>query len=604
MVFSSAEVILFGIQAGVRLFGAARQSYIDKTREREVTLPLPGIDHAASVGQAQAYFMGDADGRRHLADPAAAGLRQLHADVMQDRGAFEQDAVRSAEYAQAFVYFRGIDKGLTQDGLAPADILALTTIAQWKKGETPHPTALKRIGGTLVEIGVDYFAEGPGRSKLNGEAPVKRLLREVLGALDDHKFATEGLDGVVETAFLAVLDAVATDGTLLVDDPKLQAFAGAVAKGLVVDVRDRLEQLPEEQRLFAGGQLRQTAGLVLRSLLRHGARQAIENPEALLSVEAEAEGAVISRVGAAVLDTILPGADGRLDLRALVGAEGIDRIVRAAVAVAAEHPDLLGLAADGNSGLRQLLADVAERLLADTRRIGPDLLPEITRLVLERTAGRLPLMWKVDSDEEHLLVTGVSALLTSLSRRSGSGVDWPTALSRRTLLDVTEAVIDEVASNPALITCHLHGKVPLRVAIEAALAELAALDLAEVPPDSVAHILKVSVRAAARRIDFLDRFRLRAGKTKAALGHVLEAVLDAAFPADGQRVRSSWTLAKVSVLEAVTEIVFDELARVGVTAERILALRRALDKVVASIEQQGSFSLAEFEATLRTELAA
>ncbi len=38
----------------------------------------------------------------------------------------------------------------------------MTTLAQWRKGNTPHPTALRRIAGTLVEIGIDYFATARG----------------------------------------------------------------------------------------------------------------------------------------------------------------------------------------------------------------------------------------------------------------------------------------------------------------------------------------------------------------------------------------------------------------------------------------------------------
>src|SRR5690606_25217389 len=158
--------------------------------ERALTLPLPGLDHTAGVGQAQSYF--DLEGKRHLS--TSARLRALHEACDADRVAFERDAVLAAEYVQAFVYFRGVDRGLVQNGLAPADVLAVTTIAQWRRGEAPHPTALKRIAGTLVEIGIDYFANGPGRGRLTGDAPARRLLRTLLDALDDHAFSTDGLD--------------------------------------------------------------------------------------------------------------------------------------------------------------------------------------------------------------------------------------------------------------------------------------------------------------------------------------------------------------------------------------------------------------------------
>ncbi len=111
MVFAGAEVILFGTQAGVRLFGASRQAYIDKTRGRGIMLPLPGVDHSAAVGQAESCFAVDPDGSRHLAE--SERLRELHAPVGADRAAFELDRSKVDELVLAFVYFRGIDKGLT-----------------------------------------------------------------------------------------------------------------------------------------------------------------------------------------------------------------------------------------------------------------------------------------------------------------------------------------------------------------------------------------------------------------------------------------------------------------------------------------------------------
>ena len=38
MAFGAEEIIMFGIQAGVRLYGQARQAYVEKTRERELVI--------------------------------------------------------------------------------------------------------------------------------------------------------------------------------------------------------------------------------------------------------------------------------------------------------------------------------------------------------------------------------------------------------------------------------------------------------------------------------------------------------------------------------------------------------------------------------------
>jgi hypothetical protein len=35
-------------------------------------------------------------------------------------------------------------------------------VRQWGKGADPTPSVLQRVGGTLIEIGVNYFANVPG----------------------------------------------------------------------------------------------------------------------------------------------------------------------------------------------------------------------------------------------------------------------------------------------------------------------------------------------------------------------------------------------------------------------------------------------------------
>jgi hypothetical protein len=85
---------------------------------------------------------------------------------------------------------------------------------------------------------------------------------------------------------------------------------------------------------------------------------------------------------------------------------------------------------------------------------------------------------------------------------------------------------------------------------------------------------------------------------------VLEAVLAAAFPEDDEASRAAWALAKASVLEAVTEIVFEQLARSGVDAARVKVVTEVLAAVVDSLEQKGRFSLEDLAEQLQAALAA
>ncbi len=600
MVLSSADVILFGIQAGVRLAGAARQSYIEKTRERDLVLPLPGLDHVPTVGAAESWF--DTAGAHHLVH--SERLRELHAMVHADRFGFEDKAALAQEYVEAYTLCRGIDSGKTQDGLTATDIMAVTRIAQWRTGQAPHPSALQRVGGTLVEIGIDYFANGPGKGHLSGNSSGKKVLASLLMALDDHEFATEGLEGVLETMFLAALSEVADRPELVSDDPHVHEFVGAVARGLVVDVEGRLAALPKGQRLLQSDHLASTAGLVFRSMIRHGTEHLLEDPSTLLGVDDEASQALVSNVGRAILDTVLPSSDSPIDLSALLGQAGIDKIVRSALEVVVQHPELMQLRGDAGSGVQVLLLEIAETLLEDARPIGIDLLPDLARLVLERTAGRLELFWDVDGDTEHVLMTAVRSVLSSLAEPPSEGGTWKPRFSRALVLDLAEAVLDEVAENPGMITDRVGSSVPLQAALDAALRALATVELDRVSTSTLTNIVGTAVRAAAQRLDFLDKFRIGAGSAKPAIAQILESVLAAAFPADGENARAAWTLSRADVLEAVVEAAFEELAEAGVDAAKIGILQEVLARMTARLENRQHFSLQDFAEELQDALAA
>jgi len=601
MPVGTADIILFGIQAGIRLYGQARQAYVENTREREFTMPLPGLDHTATVGQAQSYFLADPFGRKHLQE--SERVRELHAEVMADRAAFEADAARSNEYTGAFQYFRSVDSGaVTKDGFGASDVLALTTIAQWKRGEAPHPTALKRIAGTLVEIGIDYFANGPGAGTLSESSPAGKIVKRLLTELDDVSFVADGLEGVVKTLFVAALETLADDPQLLSADEKAQRFIGAVARGVVGDVNRYLESLPEEERLLTAKSLESMAGLLFRSVARNGVSHVLSNPAALLGTPEGGSSELVTRVGTAVLDLILPSAESPLDLSALFTADSLDKVVRAGLEVVVAHPEMLGIDADDKSALETILLEVADGILEDARKIGPDLFPELARLILERTAGNLNLLWDPESDLEHVLVTATRELLTTLATKPADGTAWAPKLGRKEVIDLAESLLDEVAANPGLVTNRIGGHTAIKLAVEATLTELAAIELDDLSIATVQSILKSVVIAVTTRRDFLDRFRGLDGVTRVAIGNVLHAVVSVVFAEDAAGSRAQWALARSSVLDAIITVSLDRLSEHGLDRARLTRLKEALDGIAQTLEERGSFSIDAFANLLDTSL--
>ena len=153
-----------------------------------------------------------------------------------------------------------------------------------------------------------------------------------------------------------------------------------------------------------------------------------------------------------------------------------------------------------------------------------------------------------------------------------------------------------------MITGSIGSREPLRVAIEASLKELAAVELDDMSPATALEIVKIAVIAAATRSDFLDKFKDGEGRMRTALEQVLNAIIATAFPGDDSLRRTSWTLAASSTLQAITEVAFAQLAESGVDAARIAVLREALTEVAAAIEGRQAFSIERFEMLLIEKL--
>lgn len=597
MVFSTAEIILFGIGAGARLYGQARQAYVEHTRERDLVLPLPGLDHESNVSRARGYFADNADGRRHVAQ--SESLRGLHAQAMADKDAFEAaDPDGAKEYVKLYDFHRLQDRGIhSKEGLQVNEIVALNTIAQWRRGEIPHPTAIQRIAGTITEIGIDFFANGPGRGKLSKNSPTQLVLSEVLAALDDHSFVAHGLEGVIEKVFITTLDAIAETLAIVSGDPKMQTFVSGVAGGVVGDIQARLDQLPENERLFAADRLSHVGRAVFRSVVRNGAETVLENPNTFLGIHKDSEAAMAAKLGTIILDTVLPAESTGIDLAAVATGETLDELVKGALYVISEHPDLMGI---DNPGIEKIVRTVSTELAAETEKLDADLFPEIARLVLESTAENMDALWKPENDGENLAVTAVQALLQELSRKPDQG-KWRPRLTKSLVLNLTETVLDELAENPGLVTRTVSGKPAIEAAVSAIIASLAKQELDHFSAASAAHVIATGVKAAAERWELLEEIPGDDDRPRLALTAAIDAILASIT---GSNEKAAWRLTQDRILASIFDIAFALLAEYGADEAAIGRLQGALADATAPLEAGGRFSLDAFADDLEARLAA
>lgn len=594
-----AELIMFAIRSGIRLGQQSREAYVDATRRRELMLPLPNFPTAITVDSAGGYFIGE--GARHVKAPSRL------ADLV---GRWNSRAALSAEEEAELRVFRCecFVQDVTQAGLPvsaadasifdPEDLKTLLQVRQWSRGTDPAPSALQRVGGTLIEIGVDYFATMPGA--LNANSTTGKLAQAVLSGLEPLKFSEMSIGELPGRLFVATLETVATHPGLLTGDPKVQELVKATSRGLAQDVGARISQMrargesnsSREERVAEWGEL------VFRSMLGTGGRMVLENPKTFLGIKADGEAALVADVGKSVLGLILsePG-----DLSRVFSRESVDVVMKAALTAVARHPEILGDKKD--KGLPALLVSVAAELGQYETLVSSAILPDITRLILEKTGENLERLWPAmaRSPQNHLLLTAAKTSLAVLTR-APDGARWKSRFGRDDLLAVTETVFDEVVQNPAwLVSAAGAGNASLKVALEAALDVLRARGTPQLGVGTATAVLQASIRAAALRAEFLERMPTGGALAgKPILAAALDAMLKTIFQPPGPR--AAWRLARADEVAGVVHLCLGELARQGPSAERVALLDTFVQEQAAAIEAGRAWDLDTFASGVRTAL--
>jgi hypothetical protein len=532
-----ADAVFFAVRSAVRLAGRLRQAYVESTRAREIVLPLPDFDPALNEIDAKQYFRGK--GAEHLAD--RPGLKKLV------EAAYLDDAGRAA-LMEAFRECGAID---APGDLGSDELRALFAVRQWAK--EPHPSALQRLACTLIETGVEWFADGPGT--LRRESPEGRALGGLLDALQEIPFSEVPLQELPTRLLTAALETAST----LPADPRVRDLVRAAALGLSRDVAKRIEamrsvdgaDLAEEQSVG------EAAEWVFRSVLSSAGGLVLSDPARYLGL---GDGALVRSAGGALLELAIEG-------RGALGAEGLGEVARSALVLLGERPELAG----AKGGLARLLGETAKALAAIPGPLGAATLPAAARILLEKTGDNLDLVWpKRDDPGSHLLLAAAKETLEVLAEGPAFG--------RPEAERVLGAVLDGLAGNPQWV------KEPrARALLEPVLA---ALRKHGASPALAAEVLSLAATAAAARLEL-----------GGLAGPLVDVVLSAFL--DPKRSKgAAWQLSRPSVLSAAVGLVLRKAAKGKLDGKTVGAARVAVEAYAKRLDKGEAWDEALFEAAL------
>ncbi len=412
------SLALFAIEAGVRLGRKLNQVLIDETAQRPLLLPLGDLIGTVTEAEAMRFFSTD--------QPALIQPGGPCHEIRDDRP-------RLIQFYQAM-------RGFETQAMFPAGdwviqratlVCQLGALDQFDRQFQAHSPA-RRILGTVVEIGIDYFSAHP--EALGRDSNARKIVHSFVAGLGDTDFAEGAGRQILGDLLGAALHVAGEQAALIDDDRRLTALLGAVTGAVADDVRRAVQ----EQDEVARHQLFRRIG---SSLLR-GTASAFVGEISLFLPEDGTARRLIQQTLSQVLDGIRDKED-------LFTNETLEAIVKSALRVTAENATLL----TENKGLQSLIQHTTA-VLADRqwdKLFSAATAGAVLGEVLEVARENIETLIRPDQPQEQFLAQALAAMAGSLSAKLAGGGKIQDLLSCRQVVELAQVVLRETAENPELL---------------------------------------------------------------------------------------------------------------------------------------------------------
>ncbi len=496
-------LIIFAIESAIRLGRKLNEILVDETHERPLLLPLGDLH--ANVGVVNAIEFFDRPENLHL--------------VAEGGPYFEFNREQLAK-AHATLIVLDERLGGRGDALLEASdtVVKLQRFEQLKKNFGAN-SPRQRVLGTLVEIGIDYFAANP--QALGKQSNGRKVMVAFITRLDDVEFAEGSRHEIVGQVLLAALHVLEDQIHLVSDDQRLQVLLGGVTQAMIAEI----ELAGSETEKIRREDLFKRIG---RGILRGGVKAFSENADLFLPGDTAAKPLVES----ALAQTLA----GLRDHENLFTAEAVEELFDSALRAVAENPALFS-----DEKILQELIEKTARVLADeevAKILSRETASSILALGLEVVIENVETMIDTNRPQKQLLASTVAALAQGLSDAMAGGASFRRLLSRRQLVDLAELVFEEVASHPEQLLGDSLDQ-PRRTALAQVIGSLASA-LGDDPArlthgEGLLELLQTALRVSVRNADKLLDLDSEDPKTN-LLFRVTQEIAEAALEAPDTRM--------------------------------------------------------------------
>ena len=430
-------LVMFAIEAGVKIGRKIYDVLVETTESKALLLPFGPLAGSIALAEAQEFF-DEPQNQPLVADGGPYAALQGKPGLI--------DAYRTVRQINVVV---GADVVTTKAGVEV--ILNLQKFEQHKEGFGPH-SPVQQILGTVVEVGIDYFAANP--QSLGKDSSARKVVTAFLVGIGDIDFAEGEPSDVVRDVLVEALTTLGDNRTLVAHDARLSALLG----GVTTAVRDDIQSagsLGDSERRSA---LFKRIGM---SILKAGAGTVADNPGLFLPGEGRGKVAVRGTV-TAILDSIRDSAD-------LFSNTGLENLCNAALDAAADNAVFIT-----NDVLRSLLKNTVHELTAANARalFRGAAVEQIVLAALETVAENSETLIDPTTPQRQLIARAVAALAQGLGTTLAGPGNVKDLFSTRQLVQLAKIVFGEVADHPEQLLGG-DGTNPRRTALAQILASVA-----------------------------------------------------------------------------------------------------------------------------------
>ena len=407
----NAELIMFGIEAGVKLGTKLNDVLVDATVEKPMLLPVGELFGSVTENDAIEFF----DDHPELTTAGQPYYRHSRADKLK-----------------AYKTLKQIDDRIVGSGSVSSEAVQIVSnlhkLQQYKQGLGSKP-ALQRVVGTLVEIGIDYFVAHP--EAIGAKSGGRKILQAFVESLDEVNFTEGTRTEIVSDMLVSALDTLQANTSLIADDDRLQALVGGVTNSLLVDI----------QAAGSIGAMKRREDFVRRigsSILKGGAQAFSQNIDLFLPEDSDSKQLVSS-----TLTQLLKGINGKENL---FTNESLELLFHSALRAVAENARVFS----DDAVLQELISRTVTAMTGATGKkvFSAETVSAVLGEVLSVAAENIETLIDSANPQKQLLANATTAVAQSLSGALAGGGTVRDLLSRQQLVSLMAVVFKEVAKHP------------------------------------------------------------------------------------------------------------------------------------------------------------